>query len=121
MKVFSKVLSILYFVGFFLHFLDLLNLRLNFAEMSTPWKAWIVYLTLLDLIASVGLWKQKIWGELVFISVALSQLIVYVGFKNYFGSQEALVWFHIFTLAIYVVLKINLHLKNIKTLPIYTM
>ena len=85
MKTYLRILAAFYFLGFFLHILDIFNLRLNYSEMPTLWKTWIVYLTVFDLAAAVGLWRKKIWGEMAFITVAISQLIALSG--NYDESK----------------------------------
>jgi len=76
-------LAILYLIGAFLHILDLFNLRLKFSEMSWGWKLWIVYLCFFDFAAAIGLWNQRRWGILLFLIVAASQLIAYIGFSSF--------------------------------------
>ncbi len=108
-KLFSKIilmLSFAYFIGFVLHLLDILNLRLQFSGMDTIWKAWIVLLLILDLLASIGLFRKKAWGELVFLFVAVAQIVVYTQFRSKFGEQEFLVMFHFVSIGVYGVLKI---------------
>lgn len=107
-QIFSKFrlsLASLYFVGFVLHTLDVANLRLNFSEMDSLWKSWILFLLVFDLFASIGLFLKKGWGEILFIVVAVCQLIAYTQFKSLFGQQDLLVYFHISTLTLYLILK----------------
>lgn len=111
MKTYLQILAAFYFFGFTLHILDVLDLRLSYTEMPILWKTWIIYLTALDFIAALGLWRQKIWGEMAFLIVAFSQLIAYIGFKKYFGSQNELIAFHVITLFVYFVFKSKLLLK----------
>ena len=80
---------------------DILNLRLKFSEMDSIWKVWIVYLTIADLVAAVGLWRQKRFGDVLFVLVAVSQLIAYLGFKDIFSNQDMLIVFHVAALTIY--------------------
>lgn len=110
MKKYLKILACLYFLGGVLHLLDIFDLRLKLSEMATYWKIWIYYLVVIDLITSFGLWTQKQWGIYCFLFVALSQLVAYVVFKNYFGSQPSLIVFHLVTVLIYGVL----YGKNLK-------
>jgi hypothetical protein len=93
MKTYLRILEAFYFLVFFLHILDIFNLRLNYSEMPMLWKTWIAYLTAFDLVAALGLWGKKIWGEMAFLIVAISQLIAYIGFKKYFGYQSELIAF----------------------------
>lgn len=105
-SIFKIILAVLYFIGFSLHFLDVMNLRLNFSDMDLIWKSWILFLLIFDLLASIGLFLKKLWGELYFITVAVVQLIAYIGFSSFFGEQGFLVYFHIICLSIYTALKI---------------
>ena len=107
-KLFSKVilmLSFTYFIVFVLHILDILNLRLQFSSMDTVWKTWIIFLLVLDLVASIGLFRKRIWGEIAFFVVALAQLVAYTKFTTIFGEQEFLIVFHCFCIGIYSVLR----------------
>ncbi|WP_413582383.1 hypothetical protein [Bdellovibrio sp. HCB288] len=105
MKIYLKFLAVFYFIGGSLHVLDLFDLRLKFSEMSFVWKAWILYLFAMDIVAAVGLWRRKNWGVALFLVVAASQLIAYIGFMNIFGHQYSLIAFHFITLALYFYFK----------------
>lgn len=106
MTIFLRTLSICYFVGAALHALDVLNLRLNFSLMSDVWKMWTIYLLFADLFASVLLWKNHRLGIQLFGIISISQLIAYLGFKEYFGDQTFLIIFHSVTLILYFVLSL---------------
>lgn len=101
MKIYLRALAAFYLIGFLLHFADFFDLRLKYSEMSTGWKVWIVYLGLMDLAAAIGLWFQHTAGIVLFLIVAISQLIAYIGFRHYFGDQFSLIYFHLATLGIY--------------------
>lgn len=105
-SVFKIILAVLYFIGFLLHALDVMNLRLNFSEMDLIWKSWILFLMTFDLLASIGLFLKKLWGELFFILIAVAQLIAYIGFPSFFGEQGFLIYFHVICLSIYTALNI---------------
>ena len=105
MKIYRKILSVLYFIGGILHILDLFDLRLKFSELSVTWKVWIIYLMIFDIVAALGLWQNKKWGVILFFVVALSQLLAYTLFTNYFGRQYFLIVFHLITLIIYAGLR----------------
>ena len=102
---FRKLLSIFYFIGFTLHALDVLGLRLNFLELDFIWKSWIIFLLVFDLAASIGLFLKKWWGDVIFIIIALSQLIAYLKFYDQFGRQEFLIFFHWTCLGLYTIFK----------------
>lgn len=108
-KIFSRFLlfvGCLYAVGFLLHLLDVLGLRLNFAEMNSLWRSWIVFLLVFDLAAAIGLFLKRWWGQVSFLLVAVCQLIAYTKFSDIFGGQDVLIYFHWSTLGIYGLLKL---------------
>ncbi len=98
---YKYVLGASYFIGFLLHALDVMDMRLNFSKMDLMWKSWILFLLIFDFIASAGLILNKFWGEVAFIIVALAQLTAYLGFSSFFGDQTFLIFFHITCLVIY--------------------
>lgn len=105
MSIYRRVLALLYFFGFLLHLSDVFDFRLSFSKMDPLWKAWILFLLLADLFAAMGLWAQKEYGDILFVIIATSQLIAYVGFKNIFGDQSELILFHVITLIIYFAIR----------------
>jgi Peptidase family S41 len=113
LNLFLKILSGIYFCGAALHFADLLDFRLKFSEMDSVWRCWIVYLMVFDFFAAIGLWQKRDWGVALFLIIASSQLIVYVGFPSLFGAQYPLVAFHLITIFIFIGLK-----RHLKAAPI---
>lgn len=107
MKLYLRILAVFYSAGAILHLLDVFNLRLEFSSMNPTWKAWTVYLLIFDSVSALGLWRQKSWGTILFLVVALSQLMVYTSFTHLFGNQYPLVIFHLLTLTIFVFLKLK--------------
>ena len=104
MKIFfyyKKILGALYFFGFILHLLDLFDLRLQFSLMDSIWKKWVIYLTVADLFAGLGLLASYRWGEWFFLLVAGSQLYAYTAHTFIFGSQIELIIFHFSTVSTY--------------------
>jgi hypothetical protein len=100
-RLFLRILALLYFIGFLLHAGDLFDLRLTFSEMNTLWKYWIIFLIFMDGGAAIGLLFRKPFGVGLFLMVAMSQLVAYIGFEKYFGSQISLIIFHLVSLGIY--------------------
>jgi len=103
MRLYLKFLSICYAAGAILHMLDIFDLRNEFSQMNSIWKLWILFLLLFDSVAAPGLWFGKTWGVLIFLMIAILQLIAYVGFRSIFGQQTFLVVFHIVTVAGYLI------------------
>ena len=58
-----------------------------------------------DSVAAIGLWRFKKLGEITFLIIAASQLIVYGFFKSIFGGQVFLMIFHFVTIVFYIFLK----------------
>lgn len=104
MKIYLRVLAICYMTGAVLHAFDVLAARLNFLDMPVGWKVWTVYLLIADLVAAIGLWKQKSWGIALFLLIGCTQLLAYIGFRSYFGDQSFLIGFHIITVGTFVLL-----------------
>ena len=75
MKLFLRILSVIYLIGASLHVMDLLDLRLHFSEMNLVWKGWILYLCVFDFVAAIGLWYHKRRGisEIGAVSPFLSE------------------------------------------------
>lgn len=102
---FRQMLAVFYLLGFILHCLDVLNLRIRFSEVDMIWKVWIIFLLIFDLLASIGLYRQKLWGDILFILIAFTQLFAYIQFSSFFGDQRFLIYFHIVCLGVYGALK----------------
>lgn len=100
MGLYFRILSFFYFIGFGLHFADLLDWRLKFSEMDLVWKMWIIYLTVADIATSVFLWRLTPVGVWLLLLVAGSQLVAYTMFQDVFGHQWLLVSFHAITIFI---------------------
>ena len=104
LEYYVRLLSICYFMGFFLHLLDVLGLRLSLGDMPFWGQVWVVYLLLADLFAAIFLWKGHLYGHLAFLFVATSQFIVYTLFIDFFGPQVPLILFHLTTVILYLIL-----------------
>ncbi len=111
MSLFLRIMAVFYFIGSVIHLADLLDLRMQLSLLPLEWKVWIWYLFLSDFAAAVGLWLKKPWGQGLFVLIAISQLIAYLGLPSFFGPQPLLVVFHTATLLIYFILLV-LRLKT---------
>jgi len=100
-QAFLYVIALCYAVGFLLHAMDLFDMRLPFSHMERYWQVWIVYLLIGDFVTAVLLWRRSFWGIVGFQTIAVTQLIAYLFFEEYFGRQGFLVVFHVVTLATY--------------------
>jgi hypothetical protein len=105
MGLYLRFLAVCYLSGFLQHLADLFDLRLKFSQMTPVWKAWVIYLAVFDALATVGLWRRQLWGVALFLFIAGTQLVAYLGFPETFGAERGLVVFHVVTVAVYFALR----------------
>jgi fatty acid desaturase len=74
------------------------------ADMPLPRQLLTGYLAMLCLVAAVGLWMTTSWGTVVWLLVALSEIVAHVAFRDLYGPAWGAISFHLGTMAIYVVL-----------------
>ena len=76
----------------------------DFIASATPRQVLIGYLAVMMPIAAVGLWTTASWGTVIWLVVALSEVVANTIFAQTFGWAFDLVAFHLVTMAIYVAL-----------------
>jgi hypothetical protein len=76
----------------------------TFEEMSTAWKIATMHLSVVDLVASVGLWMRVPWGTVVWVIAAVSEILFHTAFIGTFGSDLPIIALHLATLGTYGVL-----------------
>ena len=103
-KRFLKTVALWYAYGAFHRLLDLLDLRLKFSTMDVPWKVLIVCKLVLGSMVAVGLWREKLWGEVLFVFMAVGQLLLYMAYGHIFGEHTLSMTVSIVSLTIYLVL-----------------
>jgi hypothetical protein len=69
-----------------------------FETMSVAWQLATMYLAVVDLVASVGMWMRVAWGNVLWICAALSEIAFHTIFMNTFGSDFTVVAFHLFAI-----------------------
>jgi hypothetical protein len=69
-----------------------------FETMSTAWQLATMYLAVVDLVASVGMWMRVAWGNVLWVCAALSEIAFHTIFMSTFGSDLTVVGFHLFAL-----------------------
>jgi len=74
----------------------------RFDTMSPQWQTASAILTVLLPISAVGLWSTLSWGQVVWTLAVTTELVMYSWFPQYFGSNPAIIWFHLATIAIYL-------------------
>ena len=91
---------------------DIQNWR--FDTMSTAWKTASAILSVLLPIAAVGLWSTLSWGQVVWTMAIATELFMYTWLTGYFGTNPAIVAFHISTIGIYLAFRAALHYNTKK-------
>ncbi len=76
----------------------------SFEAMSEAWKVATMYLSVIDLVAAVGLWMRVAWGKVVWLLAALSGIALHTVFIPTYGSDLPIVLLHVLTIAAFVVL-----------------
>jgi hypothetical protein len=74
----------------------------SFEAMAAPWKVATMYQSVIDLVASVGLWMRVPWGKVVWLLAALSGIALHTVFIRTYGSDLPIVLLHVLTIAAFV-------------------
>lgn len=64
----------------------------------------IVYFAVMDLLAAVGLWLATPWGGILWLMVALSQIVVAFALPDFFGGGRLVVLLDALLIALYLFL-----------------
>ena len=75
-----------------------------FEAMAAHWKIATMYLSVIDLVASVGLWMRVAWGKVVWLLAALSGIALHTVFIRTFGGDLPITLLHVLTIGAFVVL-----------------
>jgi hypothetical protein len=74
----------------------------SFEAMSTPWKVATMYLSVVDLVASVGLWMRVAWGKVIWLLAAISEIALHTIFIGTYGGDLAIIVLHLVTIVGFV-------------------
>jgi hypothetical protein len=58
----------------------------GFEGQTTAWQAATVFFAVIDLVAAVGLWLSASWGAVVWLTAAVSSIVVEVFFPEIYGD-----------------------------------
>ncbi|WP_186395783.1 DUF6163 family protein [Stappia sp. TSB10GB4] len=75
-----------------------------FWEMPVEWQAATVFFAVLDLVAAIGLWLTVSWGTVMWLTRALSQVVMHTLFSDIYGRRPYEIAFYLTTIAIYLIL-----------------
>lgn len=112
MGIYLKIIALFYLYGAIVHYANLLGFgEIAFIKEPLSWQIADISYAILDTITVIGLWLKTPWGIICFCLSAISQLILYIGFPQWFAfnpEQQQLLWsmiiFHIVTLSIFLAL-----------------
>ena len=106
MGVYLRVLAVVYALGGLVHIGNILGLGdIPWSSSPTAWRVGDVAYGVIDVVASLGLWRRAPWGVIAFVVAACSQLVLYLGWPDVFAftreqrsALQGLVMTHIATL-----------------------
>lgn len=109
MGIYLRILALLYLYGAIVHYANLLGFgEMPFTQEPLSWQIADISYAILDTLTLIGLWLKTRWGIAGFFLSATSQLILYIGFPQWFAfnpEQQQLLWsmviFHLVTLLIF--------------------
>ena len=84
----------------------------RFDMMPIYWQVAAVTLSVFFPFAAIGLWILSSWGSVVWFICAATEITMYAGFPDLFGSRPLIVVSHIVVALIYAAFRIVLHLKR---------
>lgn len=110
--IYLRVLAAFYLIGAAAHGVNILSLGgRTWALTPLHWRVLDVSYLLLDVAAAAGLILRQPWGVALFLLGAGSQIVLYLGFPQFFSETESelrnlrsLVAFHFATIGIYFLL-----------------
>jgi len=79
----------------------------GFLAHGTQWQTATVFFAVIDLVAAVGLWLAAPWGAVVWLTAAVSMVVVNVFFQQVYGQQTIVVMLEAAAIAVYLVLAIQ--------------
>ena len=113
MKLFLRILAVIYAVAAILHIASILGLGPTpFADAPLSWQISDVAYGVIDTIAAIGLWRQKWWGIAAFFTAAISEILLFTLVPDWFVIEpeqlpmlRGFVVYHIVAIAFYFLLR----------------
>ncbi len=109
MVIYLRIIALFYMYGAIVHYANLFGFgEIPFRESPLSWQIADISYAILDTFTVIGLWLKTRWGIVCFFLSAVSQLILYISFPQWFAftpEQQQLLWsmviFHVVTLLIF--------------------
>jgi hypothetical protein len=113
MKIFLRILAVIYAFAAVLHIGSILGLgRIPFTEAPLSWQLSDIFYGVIDTVAAVGLWQQKFWGVAAFFVAAISEILLFTLVPEWFVIEpgqlamlRGFIVYHLVAITIYFVLR----------------
>jgi len=105
--IYVRFLSVVFLVAGLNRWATILGFGLpngDFLTQPSPVIVATMFFAVADLVAAVGLWLLASWGTVVWMISALTETALYSAFNPQFGSNYALMAFHLGSVALYALL-----------------
>lgn len=106
MNLFMRILAIIficYAIRYWLLMVGVLDPEIRFDVMSNHWKVAATFFSVFYPVAALGLWGLFRWGVVVWFLTAFVELVMHVFYPQLFGAYNALVIFHLVSLATWLI------------------
>ena len=86
MGIYLRILAFIIAYGGLVHLGNLMGFgEKPWGEMPLTWKVGDIIYGCLDIVTVIGLWQKTTWGIICFLSVIVSQFLIYTVFIDYFA------------------------------------
>ncbi len=75
-----------------------------FVDMPIEWQTATVFFAVLDLVAAIGLWLTVSWGTVMWLFMALCQIVMHTVFSDMFARRPWVIVFLLITIGVYLAL-----------------
>ncbi|SDA73804.1 DUF6163 family protein [Mesorhizobium qingshengii] len=84
----------------------------RFDLMPVHWQVAAVVLAVFFPFAAAGLWMLASWGPVIWFICAVTEIVMYVGFPELFGSRPLIVVSHTAVAVLYIVFRVVIHMQK---------
>jgi len=113
MKIFLRILSVIYAFAAALHIGSILGFgRTPFEEAPLSWQLSDIFYGIVDTVAAVGLFQQKSWGLVAFFIAAISEILLFSLVPHWFVVEPSqlpmlrgFIVYHVIAMSIYIALR----------------
>lgn len=106
MNLFMRILALIFIcfaVRYWLMMVGVLDPEIRFDIMPNHWKVAAAFFSVFYPVAALGLWGLLRWGIVVWFLTALVELAMHIFYPQLFGAYNALVIFHLASMATWLI------------------